>query len=135
MSYVKITHKEDPKQKLLNELGDISGIHVANNNVLLAVYQRPTTMMLGGREFELTSKTVGEDRYQSKVGLIIKYGPTAFVKNDTWVFLGDEEKFELHDWVAMPVAVASSMLINGVLCRIVTDTVVKMKIPDCDMVY
>jgi hypothetical protein len=36
-----MSHEEDPKKKLLEELGDISNVELFHNQVLLAVYLRP----------------------------------------------------------------------------------------------
>jgi len=90
-------------------------------------------MTLGGKKFHLSDKTVDEDRYQSKVGLIVKLGSSAFHDEDGTWFQGIEVK--LHDWVVLPPAAATSMLVNGVLCRLVADTSIKMLINDCDTVY
>jgi len=133
MPYVKIDHKVDPKEKLLAEIGDLSDITVFNNNILVAVYQRPTTVTLGGKEFHLADKTVEEDRYQSKVGLVLKMGPTAFNDPDGQWFQGVEVKE--HDWIVIPPSAATSMIVKGVLCRLMADTQVKMHVSDPDAVY
>lgn len=133
MPYVKIDHKVDPKEKLLTEIGDLSDLTVFNNNILVAVYQRPTTVTLGGKEFHLSDKTVEEDRFQSKVGLVLKMGPTAFQDDEGKWFQGVEVKE--HDWIVIPPSAATSMIVKGVLCRLMADTQVKMLISDPDAVY
>jgi hypothetical protein len=133
MPYMKINHEVDPKEKLLADLGDISGLEISNNNVLVAVYQRPTTTMLGGKTFYVSDKVVDEDRYQSKVGLIIGQGPTAFDDPEGQWFTGIE--FKLHDWIVTPASSAYSMMVNGVMCRLVPDTSIKMRVNDPDVIY
>jgi len=130
MPYVKIDHEVEPKEKILSDIGDISGVEVFNRHVLLAVYQRPTKTKSG---LYLADRTVEEDRYQSKVGLILKMGEHAFVPDEehSW---GDGE-FSLGDWVILPAAAAYSMLVNGVMCRLVPDHNIKMRVSDPDMVY
>lgn len=136
MPYMKINHEVDPREKIIAEIGDISeAVHITNNNVVVAVYQRPTTTMLGGKQFYVADKVMDEDRYQSKVGLIVAMGPTAFLQSDEWVFAGKEREFKLHDWVVLPASAAQSMMINGVLCRICPDTSVKAWVGDPDIVY
>jgi co-chaperonin GroES (HSP10) len=67
-------HEIDPKEKLLTDLGDLSGIEIFNNQVLVAVYIRPNKTKSG---IILTDETVNEDRYQGKVGLLVGMGPAA----------------------------------------------------------
>jgi hypothetical protein len=133
LPYVKPQHEIPPKEKILEEIGDITDIEVFNNNVLCAVYQRPTTITLGGKQFHLADKTVDEDRYQSKVGLILKIGQNAFKDPDGQWFDGVE--FKEHDWIILPPSAATSMIVRGTLCRLVPDTQVKMRVPDPDDVY
>jgi len=133
MPYMKVNHEVDPKQKIWDDLGDISGLTISDNNVLLAVYQRPTTMMLGGKTFHVADKVVDEDRYQSKVGLIIKHGPTAFHDDEGKWFNGVE--FKVGDWVVVPASAVYSMLVNGVLCRVVSDNIIKIGVPDPDIIH
>ena len=136
MPYMKINHEVDPKQKILDDLGpDLHDqIAICNANVLVAVYQRPTTTMLGGKQFYVADRVMDEDRYQSKVGLVIATGPDAFKDpNGHWFTNGPEIK--LHDWVVIPSQAVRTMMINGVLCRLVNDQNIDMVIDDCDRVY
>jgi len=132
MPYVKVAHEVDPKQKLIEEIGDISSLKVLHHQVLVAVYQRPRTAMLGGKTFHLADTTVAEDRFQSKVGLIVAMGPTAFANTGEWKW---DEEFNIHDWIVFPPSSGWNVTVNGVLCRMLPDTGVKMKSPDPDMIY
>jgi len=76
MTLIAMQHDVDPKQKLIEDIGDISKVELFNNQILVAVYIRPQKTKSG---IYLTDKTTDEDRYQSKVGLVLKKGPTAFV--------------------------------------------------------
>lgn len=131
MAYFEIEHDVDPKDKLLSEFKDLSGIEVFNNYVLVAVYQRPEAKTKGG--VIISSKTVEEDQYQSKVGLIVSMGPLAFKDPDGLWFQGVEMK--MHDWVVLPAAAAKSMLVQGVLCRLLKDEHITMRVPHPDDVY
>lgn len=136
MPYLKVEHEIDPKQKILDELGDIEGkIKLTNNQVAVVVYQRPNTAVVGGKTFFLADDTLKEDQYQSKVGLIVAKGPTAFQSSPEWVFAEDDSIFELHSWVALPPSAANSIMINGVLCRLCQDTVIKAWVADPDCIY
>lgn len=129
---MKINHEVDPKQKLIEEIGDLSEISVQHHLVLVAVYQRPKTALLGGKTFHLTDSTVDEDRYQSKVGLIVAKGPKAFTPNAEWTW---EEEFNVHDWIVFPPSSGWNVTVNGVLCRLLPDSSIKMKSGDPDRVY
>lgn len=133
MPYMKVHHEVDPKQKILDDLGDTSGLSVADNHVVVAVYQRPTTMSLGGKTFHVTDKTVSEDRYQSKVGLVVAHGPYAFKDPKGVVFNGVD--FKIGDWVVIPPSAVTTLMVNGVLCRVVLDEVIKVGVTDPDMIY
>ena len=137
MPYMKINHEVDPKEKILSEIGEISDkIYLTNNNIAVAVYQRPTTTMLGGKTFYVSDKVMDEDRFQSKVGLIVAMGPTAFSDSSgEWAFAGEEHPFKLHDWCVLPASAAQSLIINGVLCRLCPDTSIKAWVGDPDVVF
>ena len=130
---MKVEHEVDPKIKILDEIGDLSGLSIRDNYALVAVYQRPTTMKLGGKTFHVSHKTVDEDRYQSKVGLLLKHGPTAFKDPNGSYFNGVDWK--VGDWVVIPAIATSSLMVNGVLCRIVEDEVIKIGAEDPDEIF
>ena len=127
---IAMSHEVDPKQALLDELGDISEIELLNTNVLVAVYIRPEKTKGG---IIMTEQARDEDRYQSKVGLIIKTGPTAFVESDGKWFSGLDLK--AGDWVIFRPSDGWNITVNGVLCRMFDDAIIKGRIPHPDSVY
>jgi len=129
MPHMPMSHEEDPKQKLLEQLGDISDIELFHNQVLLAVYLRPEKTKSG---LILTANHLDEDRYQSKVGLLIKRGPLAFEQDGNW-FTG--MTFNDHDWLIFRPSDGWSITVNGVLCRIFDDISIKGRAPHPDSVY
>jgi co-chaperonin GroES (HSP10) len=124
-----MSHEEDPKVKLLDQLGDISNIELFHNQVLLAVYLRPEKTKSG---LILTADHLDEDRYQSKVGLLVKQGPLAFEQDGNW-FTG--MTFQEHDWLIFRPSDGWSITVNGVLCRIFDDISIKGRAPHPDSVY
>lgn len=67
---------EGLRQKMLAELLPlVEGIQVQRNRVIVATYVRPN-VSAGGIIF--TQKNADEDRWQGKVGLVLKRGPVAF---------------------------------------------------------
>jgi co-chaperonin GroES (HSP10) len=123
-------HEVDPKSKLLAELGDLSSVELFNNQILVATYIRPQKTKSG---IYLTDKTTDEDKFQSKVGLLVQTGPSAFEHNDEGWFLGEE--FELNDWLVFRPSDGWSITIHGVLCRILSDTQVKGRVQSPDEVW
>jgi co-chaperonin GroES (HSP10) len=67
---------EGLKTRLMAELMPlVGGIGVLRNRVLVATYVRPN-ITAGG--IILTDRTSDEDRWQGKVGLVLRVGPIAF---------------------------------------------------------
>lgn len=130
MPHMVMEHADDPKQKLISDLGDLSNIEIFNNQILVAVYIRPTKTKSG---IYLSDKTVDEDRYQGKVGLLVKMGPAAFQDDSGQWF--NNESFSMHDWLVFRPSDGWSITINGVLCRMLSDTQVKMRISTPDVAW
>ena len=129
MPHMPMSHDEDPKQNLLDQLGDISQVELFHNQVLLAVYLRPEKTKSG---LILTANHLDEDKYQSKVGLLIKRGPLAFEQDGNW-FTG--MTFQDHEWLIFRPSDGWSITVNGVLCRIFDDISIKGRAPHPDSVY
>lgn len=123
-------HDVDPKQKLLDQLGDLNGVEILNNQILCAVYVRPTKTKSG---IYLADQTTAEDRFQGKVGLLVGMGPAAF-QDDTGQWFADSS-FKLHDWLVFRPSDGWNITINGVLCRMLSDTQVKMRVPTPDLAW
>ena len=130
MPPMMMDHDTDPAKKLIDEIGDLSTVELFNNQILVAVYIRPQKTKSG---IYLTDKTTDEDRHQSKVGLIMKMGPSAFEENSEGWFKGEE--FNLKDWVVFRPADGWSVTVHGVLCRILTDTQVKGRVQNPDEIW
>jgi co-chaperonin GroES (HSP10) len=130
MSALIMAHDGDPKQKLLDEIGDLSQVELFNNQILVAVYVRPTKTKSG---LYLTDKYADEDKFQGKVGLLVGMGPAAF-QDDSGQWFNDAS-FNLHDWLVYRPSDGWSITINGVLCRMLSDTQVKMRIPTPDTAW
>jgi co-chaperonin GroES (HSP10) len=121
-------HEVDPAEALLESLGDLSGIELFHNQVLVAVYQRPEKTKSG---LFLAAATRDEDKYQSKIGLVIMKGPKAFVDAEGWTF----EDINLGDWVVFRPSDGWNTGVNGVLCRILVDTSIKGRVAHPDLVW
>ena len=129
MPAMVMLHEKDPRDVLLDTVGDLDGLELFNNQVLCAVYERPK-VTAGG--IHLTDNYRDEDRTQGKVALIVKMGPQAF-KDDTgrWKFAD----VKLHDWVYFRASDGWAITINKKLCRIVDDVDIRGRIQGPDQVW
>lgn len=130
MPAMMMKHESDPKQDLLKALGDISEFQLFHNQCLCAVYIRPEKTKSG---ILLPGQTRDEDKWQGKVGLIVKLGPSAFDDPESRWFQGVSVK--LHDWIVFRPAEGWQLTVNNVLCRIVDDVHVRGTIPHPDMIW
>lgn len=135
MAYV-MKHEVDARQEILKAVGDISNFNVFHNQVLIAIYIRPE-MTAGG--IIITNKTRDEDKWQGKVGLVLKKGPSAFVDESNQWF--KNMKVEVGDWVVSRPSDGWSLTYNNretgdeVLCRLIDDTFIRSTIPHPDSIF
>jgi co-chaperonin GroES (HSP10) len=130
MPYMVMQHDVDPKEKLLQELGSLDGLEIFNNQVLVAVYIRPNRTKSG---IYLSDQTTDEDKFQSKVGLVIKVGPTAFDDPEGKWFHG--VTVNLHDWIVFRPSDGWAVTANKVVCRVINDTDVRGRVDQPDKVW
>lgn len=130
-------HDTDPKEALLEKVGDLTGIELYGSDVLVAIYMRPEKTKSG---IILTDNMRGEDAHQGKVGLIVKMGPLAFTDENNEKF----RDINVGDWVAFrssdgwPVTLNTSNSAatkDAVLCRIITDINIRMTVSSPDLVF
>ena len=129
MPNVAMLHEVDPKQEILEKLGStLDGFEILNNEVLLAIYLRPKTTRGG---IVLTPRVLDEDKYQGKVGLVVKVGPscdfpTVPIALHDWVLIKASESF------ALDLLAEDNKEIN---CRLVMDKFIRVKISHPGMVW
>jgi co-chaperonin GroES (HSP10) len=134
---------DDPKQELLDKLGDLTEAVIAQNEVLIATYKRPK-MSAGG--IIMPDQNLKEDQYQGKVGLVVKIGEACrFVRTDPHTGVTYGTPIALHDWVVVRTSDTWTLEINGhrgvsdprafVWCRLVYDDQIRMKVPYPEMVW
>lgn len=123
-------HAVDPRADLFKKIGNLDEIKIYNNWLLLAVYKRPEKTK--GNVF-LPDTVRKEDEYQGKVGLLVKKGPLAFVDDANTSFAG--QSAEVGDWIAFRVSDGWSLEVNGVLCRMIQDTQVRLGGPTPDFAF
>jgi len=130
MPFMTMEHENDPAAGLKQQAGDISNVEVFNNQLLVAVYVRPTKTKSG---IYLTQQTTDEDKFQSKVGLVLKMGSSAF-QDDTGEWFNGV-KIKEGDWIVFRPSDGWSITVNGQLCRMIDDINVKGRVDQPDRVW
>ena len=137
MAYMRPHHEEDPRDVIYKKLGDISNIEIFNNQIIVATYVRPSKTKGG---IILPGSVGKEDEIQSKVGLVIKKGPTAFIDETGKWF--DGITVELNDWVVFRPSDGWAITVGNaqdkdldVACRVLDDTSVRGRVQFPDQVY
>ena len=120
----------DAKAEIMENMGNLEEIEVFNNQVLIAIYIRPTKTKSG---IILTDRTVDEDRWQGKVGLVVKIGASAFEDSTGQWFNG--VKINVGDWVVFRPSDGWHCAVNGNLCRLLDDVNIRARIQHPDQVW
>ena len=127
---IVMKHAVDPRNAILEAVGDVSPIEIFNNQILVAIYIRPEKTSGG---ILLANQTRDEDKWQGKMGLVLKKGPSAFVDESQNWFNGVD--VAVGDWVFFRPSDGWGLEVNGVLCRLLDDTVIRGRAPTPDMIW
>lgn len=126
----------DPKGALLRAVGDFSGFEPMQGLVLVATYVRPEKTKGG---IILADRTLQEDRFQGKVGLVLAMGPVAFQDYGVTKYAGVTAK--PGDWVMYRASDGFELFFvddngrDGTPCRVIEDVLVMAKINDPTLVW
>lgn len=132
LASMRIIHDEDPAVAMLRDVGPLDDLEVLFQNVLIGLYVRPAGVKtLGG--IEIPEEAVKDDRYQTKVGLVLKVGHTAFIDADGVTFFGF--RAQPGEWVAYRPSDGLSMQIGRHQCRLIADVHIKMRIKHPDAIF
>ena len=134
----------DPAEPLLAAAGDLSDYEVFHNLVLVATYVPPPKVMKGPNgediQFHSPDNALSEDRFQGKVGLVLKVGPNAF-KDDTVAKFGGVT-IKQGDWVAYRPSDGHELFIRdrrkfneGLSCRLIEDVFIRGRVTDPSLIY
>jgi co-chaperonin GroES (HSP10) len=117
-------------EEIRASIEDVSKIEVMHNQILVGIYIRPEKTSGG---IFLTEKTLDEDKWQGKVGLVLKTGPMAFQNEGNTDFHG--QSVNEGDWVIYRVSDGFSIDVNGVHCRLIEDVHIKGRVADPSVIY
>lgn len=115
---------------LRNIAKGLEDIEVLYNQVLIAIYIRPEKTAGGIWKPQTNTQ---EDMWQGKVGLVVKLGPNAFEDDENFQFYG--QKAAVGDWVVFKVGDAWSVQVGGFPCRLVSDSNIRMKTNDPQLIF
>jgi len=131
-------HEEDPRSEILNKVGDLKDVEVFGGDVLCAIYKRPEKTKSG---IILADSTRDEDRFQGKVFLVLKLGPTAYLDDEGNKFRDIKE----GDWIVarasdgwactLNSASGSTTRDSAIDCRIITDINIRLRVSSPDAIY
>ena len=130
MTKMAMLHAGDPRLELQTAVGDLSTVEVFNNQILVAIYMRPEKTKSG---IYLSDSTRNEDKWQGKVGLVLKKGPLAFVDDATHAFEGLD--VEPGQWAVFSHSDGWSLDVHGVPCRMLQDVHIRARIQSPDEVW
>jgi len=120
---------QSTKEEITATVGDVSSFIVMNNQLLVGIYMRSEKV---GNIF-LPDATRDEDRWQGKVGVVLKKGPTAFVSDGNVDFHGQD--VNVGDWVLYRTSDGFPVDVNKAHCRLLEDIHIKAVISDPSMIY
>ena len=129
---IRTLHIEDPRTVIWEAIGaDLGLVEPMNQQVLVALYIRPATRTASG--LEIAEEAVDEDRYQGKVGMVLKKGPRAFKDDGPVKFYGQD--VEPGDWVVYRASDGLKGMIGNHEIRLIPDVYIKAKIGHPDAVF
>lgn len=126
----------DPRGAMLRIIGDFSDYDVGPQKLLVMTYIRPEKTRGG---IYRTDQSLAEDRFQGKVGLVLKVGPLAFEDDGIHRFGGFTVKE--GDWVQFRPSDGTEFFHvtengrDGVPCRLLSDTHILGKPQDPEKVF
>lgn len=130
-----LTPKEEA-EAIFKKLGDLSGVRLFGNRVLVAKFIRST---IGSGVLVAASDTKKEDRWQGKIGLVVMKGTTAFTDDAEFTWHGDD--VNVGDWVFFQYGDGTDVEIcprggtEAVFCKILKEGEVAGIVPRPDLFF
>lgn len=116
---LRVVHKTDPRQDIIDDVGDIAKhFQPLGAGVLIVMYERgkqkggEMAQTSGGIFIpETATGVIKEDKYQGKVGLVMALGPIAFTEDERHQWGAVTPK--IGDWVMVSVGDTYSFDLPG----------------------
>lgn len=125
----RISTSDNPKQAILDVIGDLSGVEIMGDRVLIGTLIRPEKTKGGIIRPDANKE---EDVWQGKVGLVLKLGPDAFKDTSDYSF---SRTIQVGEWCIYQVGDAWSLQVNHCPCRLVRDVNIRMVVKDPNIVF
>lgn len=125
-----LAQAKDPKRALIDAIGDLAGVDVLSDLVLVGTFIRHEKTAGG---IIRPRENVQEDEHQGKAGLVLKAGPYAYSEWESDDVRGQNAR--LHSWVVYQIAHSWPLQINGVPCRLVPYEKLRMRVADPNLVF
>lgn len=132
LAQMQFVHEDDPRQTIIDDVGPLEAIEVLNQYVLIGKYIRPEGLKTRGG-IALPESAVSDDRFQTKVGLVLKIGNAAFMDDEQVKF--HNWRPQIGDWVAFRSSDGLNFQIGRHECRLVADVHIKLRLTHPDAVY
>lgn len=123
-----LAQADDPRRAILEAVGDLDKEDVLCDMVLVGTFIRHEKTAGG---IIRPKDNVQEDEWQSKVGLVLKKGPYAWVEDEE--VKGDNAR--IGSWVAFNIKDGWPLQINDAPCRLIPYTRIRMRISDPNLVF
>jgi hypothetical protein len=125
-----LSQAKDPKQAIIDAVGDLSKIEVFSDLVLVATFIR-SEKTAGG--IIRPREVVQEDEFQGKTGLVLKCGPLAYTDWEDDATRG--QSAQRHTWVVFAIKDGWPVQINGVACRFIPYDKLRARVSDPTLVF
>lgn len=126
----QIAQASDPKKGILAAIGDLSGMDVAADLVLIGTFIRPEKTAGGVIR---PKENIQEDEFQGKSGLVLKTGPIAYADWEDPAERG--QMAEVGAWAVFAIKDGWPVQINGVACRFVPYDKIRANVVNPAMVF
>lgn len=134
----KIVHEKDPAIDIVAKVAPyLSKIEPLFQQALIGLYLRPDTVVQTPGGVYIPYDAVKDDTYQTKVGLVLKLGPRAFIDEPDAQFpvLFHGFTLKVGDWVGFRPSEGLALEIGGHKCRLIADVHFKVKVDHPDDIF
>lgn len=128
LAYLTHDSADEAAREILARVGDLKGWTPLNYQILIAAYVRPDEVTLrNGAKFILPQKTVAEDVWQGKLGLVLAMGASACMSDRYREFVGPQPV--VGSWVLVAPTEGIKFQINDQQVRLINDDKILMLAP------
>ena len=133
LAAMRMVHDEPPAEVIWREVGPLDRIEVVGQYLLVCLYVRPATRTIGG--IEIPETATEDDRYQGRVGMVLKLGAQAFIDSAVPPVTFGGFKCAPGDWVVYRPSDGMRFQVGKRDCRLIADVHVKMRLGTPDEIY